>query len=190
MNGLGSESLPKRVDIRIMEFLPILTNTVFEPTDTPIPGQRITMKTFWSNLGKREGRYRSNYGRAKVEKSGFNPPSDNVEVSLDASETSLVVEFVYEPTMPGVPVLYVIDADNFENLAYPVDGMIVSSADVDSVSSGDSLLAYTMIASIAVITILVGGYMVSTASSRVEEEYYDEDYEDYDEENEDGDYTE
>ena len=39
--------------------------------------------------------------------------------------------------------------------------MIVSSADVDSVFSGDSLLAYTMIASIAVITILVGGYMVT-----------------------------
>ena len=191
VNGLGSESLPKRVDIRIMEFLPILTNTVFEPTDTPIPGQRITMKTFWSNLGKREGTLSLKLWESKGgEEWTQSPPSDNVEVSLDASETSLVVEFVYEPTMPGVPVLYVIDADNFENLAYPVDGMIVSSADVDSVSSGDSLLAYTMIASIAVITILVGGYMVSTASSRVEEEYYDDDYEDYDEENEDGDYTE
>ena len=149
------------------------------------------MKTFWSNLGKREGTLSLKLWESKGGEEWIqSPPSDNVEVSLDASETSLVVEFVYEPTMPGVPVLYVIDADNFENLAYPVDGMIVSSADVDSVSSGDSLLAYTMIASIAVITILVGGYMVSTASSRVEEEYYDEDYEDYDEENEDGDYTE
>ena len=32
---------------------PTPTNTVFDPTDKPLPGQRVMMKTFWSNLGKR-----------------------------------------------------------------------------------------------------------------------------------------
>ena len=62
------------------------------------------MKTFWLTFGKREHAIVQTM-RAKVEKSDSIPSSDNVEVSLDASETSLVVEFVYEPTMPGVPVL-------------------------------------------------------------------------------------
>ena len=33
---------------------------------------------------------------------------------LEASATSVVVEFVYEPSPPGVPVLYVVDSGDFE----------------------------------------------------------------------------
>ena len=186
VNGLGSEALPKRVDIRIMEFLPTLTNTVFDPTDKPLPGQRVTMKTFWSNLGKREGTLSLSLWESKGgDEWAQSPPADNVEVTLEASATSVVVEFVYEPSLPGVPVLYVIDSGDFENLAYPVDGMIVSSADVDAVSSGDSMLVWTIIGFVAAITLAVGAYMVRTASNNRDDDYYEDDeYEDYEEDEE------
>ena len=158
-----------------------------KPTDKPLPGQRVTMKTFWSNLGKREGTLSLSLWESKGgDEWAQSPPADNVEVTLEASATSVVVEFVYEPSLPGVPVLYVIDSGDFENLAYPVDGMIVSSADVDAVSSGDSMLVWTIIGFVAAITLAVGAYMVRTASNNRDDDYYEDDeYEDYEEDYED-----
>ena len=76
--------------------------------------------------------------------------------SLSQGSTSVVVDMIFEPSLPGVPVLYVIDGGDFQNLAYPVEGMVVSSADVSGVSSGDSTLAYTLIGGVAIITVGIG----------------------------------
>ena len=179
VNGLGSESLPKRVDVRIMEFLPTLTNVVFDPTDKPLPGQRVTVKTFWSNLGKRDGTlslslWQNNGGESWSQ----SPPADDIEILLAAGSTSVVVDLIYEPSLPGPQVLYVINQGDFQNLGYPVEGMIVSSADIDSVSEGDSTLAYTLIGAAALIIVGIGAYMVKTGSGRRDDDYYeDEDFE-------------
>ena len=192
VNGLGSEDNPKRADIRIMEFLPTLTNTVFEPTDRPLPGERVTVKTFWSNPGKRGGSIDvSLWQNSGGESWSQSPPSDSVELFLEPGSTSIVVDMIFEPSLPGVPVLYVIDGGDFQNLAYPVEGMVVSSADVSSVSSGDSTLAYTLIGGVAVITVFIGIAMAMRASGvrddDYDEEYDDEEYEYDDEEYEDED---
>ena len=56
--------------------------------------------------------------------------------------------------------------------------MIVSSADIDSVSEGDSTLAYTLIGAAALIIVGIGAYMVKTGSGRRDDDYYeDEDFE-------------
>ena len=98
---------------------------------------------------------------------------------------------IFEPSLPGVPVLYVIDGEDFQNLAYPVEGMVVSSADVSSVSSGDSTLAYTLIGGVAAITVLIGIAMAMRASGVRDDDYDeyldDEEYEYDDEEYEDED---
>jgi hypothetical protein len=101
---------------------------------------------------------------------------------------------IFEPSLPGVPVLYVIDGGDFQNLAYPVEGMVVSSADVSSVSSGDSTLAYTLIGGVAVITVGIGIAMAMRASGARDDDYDeyldeddDEEYEYDDEEYEDED---
>ncbi|MFL2954674.1 MAG: hypothetical protein ACJZ56_04455, partial [Candidatus Thalassarchaeaceae archaeon] len=180
VNGLGSEDNPKRADIRIMEFLPTLTNTVFEPTDRPLPGERVTVKTFWSNPGKRGGSidvslWQNNGGESWSQ----SPPSDSVELFLEPGSTSVVVDMIFEPSLPGVPVLYVIDGGDFQNLAHPVEGMVVSSADVSSVSSGDSTLAYTLIGLVAVITVGIGVAMAIRAGGGKDDDYdeeYDEEY--------------
>ena len=187
VNGLGSEDNPKRADIRIMEFLPTLTNTVFEPTDRPLPGERVTVKTFWSNPGKRGGSidvslWQNNGGESWSQ----SPPSGSVELFLEPGSTSVVVDMIFEPSLPGVPVLYVIDGGDFQNLAYPVEGMVVSSADVSGVSSGDSTLAYTLIGGVAVITVGIGIAMAMRAGGARDDDY-DEEYEDDDEEYEDDD---
>ena len=79
-----------------------------------------------------------------------------------------------------------IDGGDFQNLAYPVEGMVVSSADVSSVSSGDSTLAYTLIGAVVVITIGIGIAMAMRAGGArdddYDEEYDDDEYEDDDEE--------
>lgn len=187
VNGLGSEESPKRADIRIMEFLPTLTNTVFEPTDRPLPGERVTVKTFWSNPGKRGGSIDiSLWMNSGGESWSQSPPSDSVELFLEPGSNSVVVDMIFEPSLPGVPVLYVIDGGDFQNLAYPVEGMVVSSADVSSVSSGDSTLAYTLIGAVVVITIGIGIAMAMRAGGArdddYDEEYDDDEYEDDEEE--------
>ena len=94
---------------------------------------------------------------------------------------------IFEPSLPGVPVLYVIDGGDFQNLAHPVEGMVVSSADVSSVSSGDSTLAYTLIGLVAVITVGIGVAMAIRAGGGKDDDY-DEEYDDeYDDEYEDDD---
>ena len=106
----------------------------------------------------------------------------------EAGATSVIVEFVFDTRTQGVPVLYVIDSGQFDNLAYPVEGLIVSPPDVVSDSNSDSTLAFTLIGGIAAITLVVGAYMVITASNKRDDEYYDDDYEDYDDEYEDEEY--
>ena len=76
-----------------------------------------------------------------------------------------------------------IDGGDFQNLAYPVEGMVVSSADVSGVSSGDSTLAYTLIGGVAVITVGIGIAMAMRAGAGRDDDYdeeYDEEYEDDD----------
>ena len=188
VNGLGSEAIPKRVDIRIMEFLPTLTNTVFD-VERPLAGQRVTMTTFWSNQGKRDGTLSLSLWELKGgDQWDQSPPADDLEVNLEAGATSVIVEFVFDTRTQGVPVLYVIDSGQFDNLAYPVEGLIVSPPDVVSDSNSDSTLAFTLIGGIAAITLVVGAYMVITASNKRDDEYYDDDYEDYDDEYEDEEY--
>ena len=170
-----------------MEFLPTLTNTVFEPTDRPLPGERVTVKTFWSNPGKRGGSIDiSLWMNSGGESWSQSPPSDSVELFLEPGSNSVVVDMIFEPSLPGVPVLYVIDGGDFQNLAYPVEGMVVSSADVSSVSSGDSTLAYTLIGAVVVITIGIGIAMAMRAGGArdddYDEEYDDDEYEDDEEE--------
>ena len=156
VNGLGSEAIPKRVDIRIMEFLPTLTNTVFD-VERPLAGQRVTMTTFWSNQGKRDGTLSLSLGELKGgDQWDQSPPADDLEVNLEAGATSVIVEFVFDTRTQGVPVLYVIDSGQFDNLAYPVEGLIVSPPDVVSDSNSDSTLAFTLIGGIAAITLRLG----------------------------------
>ena len=114
------------------------------------------------------------------------PPSESVELILEPGATSVVVDMIFEPNLPGVPVLYVIDGGDFQNLAYPVEGMVISSADVSGVSSGDSTLAYTIIGGVAIITVGVGIAMAMRAGGQRDDDY-DEEYEDDDEEYEDDD---
>ena len=188
VNGLGSEAIPKRVDIRIMEFLPTLTNTVFD-VERPLAGQRVTMTTFWSNQGKRDGTLSLSLWELKGgDQWDQSPPADDLEVNLEAGATSVIVEFVFDTRTQGVPILYVIDSGQFDNLAYPVEGLIVSPPDIVSDSNSDSTLAFTLIGGIAAITLVVGAYMVITASNKRDDEYYDDDYEDYDDEYEDEEY--
>ena len=68
-----------------------------------------------------------------------------------------------------------------------MEGIVVSSADVSGVSSGDSTLAYTLVGGVAVITVGIGIAMAMRASGVRDDDYYDEEYEDDDEEYEDDD---
>ena len=91
------------------------------------------MKTFWSNPGKRGGSIDiSLWMNSGGESWSQSPPSDSVELFLEPGSNSVVVDMIFEPSLPGVPVLYVIDGGDFQNLAYPVEGMVVSSAVVSS----------------------------------------------------------
>ena len=53
------------------------------PDDKPLPGQRVTMKTFWSNLGKREGTLSLSLWERRAGTKGPISPADNVEVTLE-----------------------------------------------------------------------------------------------------------
>ena len=53
--GQGSDSAPRQVTLRIMEFLGSYSRSVINPTMTPNVGDILTIETFWENPGKRDG---------------------------------------------------------------------------------------------------------------------------------------
>ena len=93
---------------------------------------------------------------------------------MEAGATSVIVEFVFDTRTQGVPVLYVIDSGQFDNLAYPVEGLIVSPPDIVSDSNSDSTLRSRSLGESRRSHSVVGAYMVITASNKRDDEYYDD----------------
>jgi len=65
--GSGSESAPRQVTLRIMEFLGQFTRSVINPSNTPVQGDILTIETFWENPGKREGEYMVGKGETRCD---------------------------------------------------------------------------------------------------------------------------
>ncbi len=185
VQGPGSEDSPRTVALRLMVFTPKLDSMVITPQD-PFSDQEVTIETFWSNSGKRDGTIEITLFELKSD-GNWRAESSSIELDIPAESSSNYAKFTWQAGEPGQPILYVIIDGDLDNpcLECSVNGIIVKPTVSASDSDGETL-PYMVIAGIALVAIALVGFFVSRSRTDDDEYYYDDDddyyYDDVDEE--------
>jgi hypothetical protein len=173
IQGLGSESAPRPVALRIMVFNPNLDSIVINPKD-PFIDETVIIETFWSNDGKRDGTIEINLYELKDD-NNWRTETATVELELLAETSSVYAVFEWTPGKEGQPVLYVIIDGDLDNPAYPVNGILVKQP--EEVGGGpDAGVTYGLMGAVVLMALALVGFFVMR--SRGEDDYYFEDDDD------------
>ena len=173
IQGLGSESAPRPVALRIMVFNPSLDSIVINPKD-PFIDETVIIETFWSNDGKRDGTIEINLYELKDD-SNWRTETATVELELLAETSSVYAVFEWTPGKEGQPVLYVIIDGDLDNPAYPVNGILVKEP-VETGGGPDAGVTYGLMGAVVLMALALVGFFVMR--SRGEDDYYYEDEDD------------
>ena len=182
--GSGSESAPRQVTLRIMEFLGQYTRSVINPGNTPVQGEILSIETFWENPGKRDGEF--TVGLYELVDGGqwresFSTARDGpIVLLLPAESTSVYAEFQWESWQPGQPNLYLIIDGDFDNPYQAIVGINVQPPPTTESGGEDS----QMILLGGVLVVVVLGIAMTMLRGRDSDDYY---YEDDDEDYYEGD---
>ena len=194
--GSGSDSAPRVVTIRIMEFLGSYTRSVINPTTNPDMGEILTIETFWENPGKRDGEmtvglYELVDGQQWIQSLSTNRDGEQT-ISLAAESSSVYAEFEWEAWQPGQPNLYLIIDNDFDNPYQAITGINVKEPVTDEEGESDSQLM--LFGGVAVAVVLVVAILMSRGRDDDdlyydddEESYYEDDSWEYEDEDEDED---
>ena len=180
IQGLGSDESPRPVALRIMEFVPNLDNVVVTPKD-PFPDTTVTIETFWSNSGKREGTIEINLYELTGD-GKWRSESSTIELDLPAETSSVFARFEWQAGDPGQPILYIIMDDDFDNPAHPITGVQVKQP-INAGDSDDDMMTYMILGGVFILAVVMVGFFVSRSRSDDENYYYDDDDDAYYEEN-------
>ena len=172
--GPGSESAPRQVTLRIMEFLGEFTRAVINPTVTPVQGDILTIETFWENSGKREGEIV--VGLYELDGGSWIPSfstlrDGDLTLTIPVESSSIYAEFQWESWKPGQPNLYLIIDGNFEDPYQAITGINVQPPAVEEEAESESQML--IIGGVLVIVVL--GIAMSMIRGRDSEDYYYED---------------
>jgi hypothetical protein len=182
--GTGSESAPRQVTLRIMEFLGHYTRSVINPGNTPVQGEILSIETFWENPGKREGEF--TVGLYELVDGGqwresLSTARDGpIVLLLPAESSSVYAEFQWESWQPGQPNLYLIIDGDFDNPYQAIVGINVQPPPTTESGGEDS----QMILLGGVLVVVVLGIAMTMLRGRDSDDYYyEDDNEDYYEDN-------
>lgn len=194
--GSGSDSAPRPVTIRIMEFMGSYTRSVIKPTTNPDMGEILTIETFWENPGKRDGEltvglYELVDGQQWIQSLSTNRDGEQT-ISLAAESSSVYAEFEWEAWQAGQPNLYLIIDNDFDNPYQAITGINVKAPVADEEGESDSQLM--LFGGVAVVVVLVVAILMSRGRDDDDlyyedddESYYEEDSWEYEGEDEDED---
>ena len=174
--GPGSESAPRQVSLRIMEFLGEFTRAVINPTVTPVQGEILTIETFWENPGKREGEIV--VGLYELDGESWIPSfstlkDGDVTLTIPVESSSIYAEFQWESWQPGQPNLYLIVDQDFNNPYRAITGINVQPPPSEEESGGGS----DMLIIGGVLVVVVLGIAMAMVRGRDSDDYYYEDEE-------------
>ncbi|MDP6920347.1 MAG: hypothetical protein QF709_00310, partial [Candidatus Thalassarchaeum sp.] len=178
--GSGSESAPRQVTLRIMEFLGQYTRSVIKPSLTPIQGEILTIETFWENPGKREGEL--TVGLYELIEGGqwreslSTASSGPLPVELPAESSSVYAEFKWESWQPGQPNLYLIVDGDFDNPYQAITGINVQPQPTTDAGGEESQM---MVLGGVLIVVILGIAMFMLRGRDADDYYYEDDEEDY-----------
>ncbi|MEE3269957.1 MAG: hypothetical protein VX204_02440 [Candidatus Thermoplasmatota archaeon] len=178
--GSGSDTAPRQVTVRIMEFLGDYTRSVVNPTMNPTVGEILTIETFWENPGKRDGEltvglYELVDGEQWIESLSTNRDG-LVTISLPAESSSVYTEFEWESWQSGQPNLYLIVDEDFDNPYQAITGINVKAPVADDEDEADSqIMLFGGIAAVAIIVVA----MLMSRGRGDEDFYYEDDDESY-----------
>ena len=178
--GSGSESAPRQVTLRIMEFLGHFTRSVINPSTTPVQGDILTIETFWENPGKREGEYM--VGLYELVEGGqwrlslSTERDGEVSLSLPAESSSVYANFQWESWQPGQPNLYLIVDGDFDNPYQAITGINVSPPPTTESGGEDSQM---IILGGVLVVVVLGIAMTMMRGRESDDYYYEDDDEDY-----------
>ena len=178
--GSGSESAPRQVTLRIMEFLGQYTRSVIKPGLTPTQGEILTIETFWENPGKREGELtvglyeliEGGQWRESLSTASTGP----LVVDLPAESSSVYAEFKWESWQPGQPNLYLIVNGDFDNPYQPITGINVQPPATTDSGGEDSQM---MVLGGVLIVVILGIAMFMLRGRETDDYYYEDEDEDY-----------
>jgi len=176
--GTGSESAPRQVTLRIMEFLGHYTRSVINPGNTPVQGEILFIETFWENPGKREGEF--TVGLYELVDGGqwresLSTARDGpIALLLPAESSSVYAEFQWESWQPGQPNLYLIIDGDFDNPYQAIVGINVQPPPTTESGGEDS----QMILLGGVLVVVVLGIAMTMLRGRDSDDYYYEDDDD------------
>ena len=176
--GQGSDSAPRQVTLRIMEFLGAYSRSVINPTLIPNIGDIITIETFWENPGKRDGElvvglYELVDG-TQWRESLSTLQGGKETIDLPAESSSVNAVFQWEAWRAGQPNLYLIIDEDFDNPYQAITGINVKQPVSEDEGGEDSQIV--MIAAIAAVAVI--GIALVMMRKRSDDDYYYEDDDD------------
>ena len=178
--GQGSDSAPRQVTLRIMEFLGSYSRSVINPTMTPEINDIMTIETFWENPGKRDGElvvglYELVDG-TQWREALSTQTNGKLTIVLPAESSSVSAVFEWEAWRAGQPNLYLIIDEDFDNPYQAITGINVKQP-VTSEEGGSDSQAVIIAAAAAVAVLAVALVMMRSRSD--DDYYYDDDEESY-----------
>ena len=178
--GQGSESAPRQVTLRIMEFLGSYSRSVINPTMNPNVGDILTIETFWENPGKRDGElvvglYELVDG-TQWRESLSTLSTGKVDIVLPAESSSVTAVFQWEAWRAGQPNLYLIIDEDFDNPYQAITGINVKQPVSEDEGGSDSQVV--MIAAAAAVA-AIGLALVMMRNRSDDDYYYEDDDESY-----------
>ena len=179
IQGLGSDDTPRTVALRIMQFVPSLDNVVVTPKD-PYPDTTVTIETFWSNSGKRDGTIEINLYELTGD-SKWRSESNTIDLDLPAETSSVYARFEWIAGDPGQPVLYIIVDDDFDNPAHAIPGILVQQVITED-AGDDEMMTWVIIGGVFLVAVAMVGFFVNRSRSEDDEYYYEDDEDSYYEE--------
>ena len=178
--GQGSDSAPRQVTLRIMEFLGSYSRSVINPTLNPNVGDILTIETFWENPGKRDGElvvglYELVDG-TQWRESLSTLSTGKVDIVLPAESSSVTAVFQWEAWRAGQPNLYLIIDEDFDNPYQAITGINVKQPVSEEEGGSDSQVVM-IAAAAAVAAIALALVMMRNRSD--DDYYYEDDDESY-----------
>ena len=176
--GQGSDSAPRQVTLRIMEFLGTYSRSVINPTMNPNIGEILTIETFWENPGKREGELVVGLYEL-VDGTQWRESLSTLEtgketVDLPAESSSVTAVFQWEAWRAGQPNLYLIIDEDFDNPYQAITGINVKQPVSEDEGESDSQIV--MIAAAAAVAVIAVALVMMR--NRSDDDYYYEDDDD------------
>ncbi|MEC9001319.1 MAG: hypothetical protein VX779_02050, partial [Candidatus Thermoplasmatota archaeon] len=176
--GQGSDSAPRQVTLRIMEFLGAYSRAVINPTMNPNIGEILTIETFWENPGKRDGELVVGLYEL-VDGTQWRESLSTLEtgketIVLPAESSSVTAVFTWEAWRAGQPNLYLIIDEDFDNPYQAITGINVKQPVSEDEGESDSQIV--MIAAVAAVAVIAVALVMMR--NRSDDDYYYEDDDD------------